>query len=146
MNFWNWVKIRLKFSFGVFITFFAVFVVYNLDCVPYHDIVCATIVPVMASIGITYCTNRYLKDIAKIESRDDLEKVFRDNFRNTSQMYRTEIRDNIVSSKTILEESIKDPTRTEQQLRSEHMSVFTKMKTTLERWNSLMKLFGEDNG
>lgn len=146
MGLLNWLKIRLKFSFGIFITFLIVFVVHNLDCLPYHDVVCVIVVPLMASAGITYCTNRYLKDIAKTESRDDLEKIFRDNFRITSQMHRTEIRDNIVSSKTIVEESIKDSTRTIKQLRDEQVSVFAKMKTTLDRWNSLMKLFGEDNG
>lgn len=150
-TFWNiakkigiWLKKRVLFFLGVFGVFaLAIFIEFYTD-LSNHPVVCGIITSVMASMGIGFFVDRYLKEISKSEAYDELkkelEKKIRTDLYMASDAERTNINNYIASSKTLLSLSIKDANRTKDQLKEDRDEVYGYIRSIDSKWKKILKL------
>lgn len=149
--FWNnvkkigaWLKKRVKFLFGFFCVFALAIFMELYTNLSHHPIVCGIITSVMATMGIGFFADRYLKEISKSEAHDELEKELDKKIRTdlylASDTERTNINNYIASSKTLLSLSIKDANRTKDQLKDDRDQVYRNIRSIESKWKRIVKL------
>lgn len=140
------IKRRLQYYPSVFVVFFIAIGLEDFLGLIDINLSCEFLKPIILSTGITFCTNKLLKEISKKEAHDELETLFQKSLYFASDSVRKKISGNITASKTLLDQSLKDGKRTVLQFKDDQSTLFKNIKRIESGWNSLERLLkGEKN-